>query len=591
MQSETKNCQSCKKDFIIEPEDFNFYEKIKVPPPTFCPECRTVRRMVWRNERSLYKRICAKTGKDIITMFHPEADVVVYDHDAWWGDAWDSTEYGVEYDFSKNFFEQYKELIKHVPLANLGNQNSPGSPFGNHNVDCKDSYLIFASFNNDRVNYSYGAVGLKDSSDTYVCLNSSLSYEDIFCAGIYKTHFSYNSDESLDSYFIKSCINLNNCIGCVNLRNKKYCILNKEYSREEYIERQNDFDFGSYEFLNDFRNTYNEFILNFPTKYANILKCQDVTGDSIINAKNVKNCFDVYGGVEDSKYLIHVVDMKDSYDVYGGGATASLMYEGIDAGVQSSNQLFSVLTHSCFDTKYTYMCYGSKDLFGCVGLRNKQYCILNKQYTKEEYFEMVDKIKKHMNDMPYIDKKGRVFKYGEFFPSEISPFAYNETITQEYFTKTKKEIIDQGFLYREQIEKDYKVTLRSEDLPDHIKDVPASIVNDIISCPNNADEKTQCTKAFRIIQSELDFLKSNNIALPRYCPNCRHYKRLSQRNPFKLWKGVCQCAGSTSQNGKYKNTITHSHGDGPCLNEFETSYAPERPEIVYCEKCYQAEVY
>jgi RNA polymerase subunit RPABC4/transcription elongation factor Spt4 len=37
---ETKNCQNCKKDFNIEPDDFSFYEKMKVPVPTWCPECR-----------------------------------------------------------------------------------------------------------------------------------------------------------------------------------------------------------------------------------------------------------------------------------------------------------------------------------------------------------------------------------------------------------------------------------------------------------------------------------------------------------------------------------------------------------------------
>ena len=57
-KSEKRICQNCKKDFIIEPEDFNFYEKIKVPPPTFCPWCRFIRRMAWRNERALYKRTC-----------------------------------------------------------------------------------------------------------------------------------------------------------------------------------------------------------------------------------------------------------------------------------------------------------------------------------------------------------------------------------------------------------------------------------------------------------------------------------------------------------------------------------------------------
>ena len=28
-----------------------------------------------------------------------------------------------------------------------------------------------------------------------------------------------------------------------------------------------------------------------------------------------------------------------------------------------------------------------------------------------------------------------------------------------------------------------------------------------------------------------------------------------------------------------------------CKKEFETSYAPDRPEIVYCESCYNKEVY
>jgi len=62
-------CQNCKKDFIIEPEDFNFYKKIKVPPPTFCPECRLVRRMISTNERVLYKRKCDLTGERILSMY------------------------------------------------------------------------------------------------------------------------------------------------------------------------------------------------------------------------------------------------------------------------------------------------------------------------------------------------------------------------------------------------------------------------------------------------------------------------------------------------------------------------------------------
>ena len=72
--SENKICQNCKKYFVIESEDFNFYEKIKVPAPTFCPECRMQRRMAWRNERTLYKRKCLTPGhnEEIFSIYAPE---------------------------------------------------------------------------------------------------------------------------------------------------------------------------------------------------------------------------------------------------------------------------------------------------------------------------------------------------------------------------------------------------------------------------------------------------------------------------------------------------------------------------------------
>jgi hypothetical protein len=538
--------------------------------------------MTWRNERSLFKRKCDKTGKEIITMFHPEAKVIVYDRDVWWSDSWEPTDYGMEFDFSKPFFEQFKELLSKVPLVNLGNENCVGSPYGNHNADCKDCYLTYASFNNEQTHYSFGAVGMKDCFDNYIGLKSELSYGDVLCGDLYRTHFSYDGDQVIDSFFTKVCKNIQDCIGCVNLRNKKFCIFNTQYTKEEYLKKKQELDFGSYKKLCGFEKAFNEFSLNFPKRYASVINSIESTGDMMINSKNVKNCFDIYGDVQDSKYLIHFLQAKDCYDIYGGGAGIELSYEGVDSGIQASKQLFSVLTHTCLDTFYTYMCFGSKNLFGCVGLRNKQYCILNKQYSKEGYFKLLPKIIEHMKNTK---------EFGEFFPSAISPFSYNETIAQEYFTRSKEEILKNGYMYRELPERGYKITIKSEELPDHIKDIPESILEEIIECPNKGDEKTQCTSAFKIIKSELDFLKNNNLALPRYCPNCRHYARLKQRNPFRLWGGKCQCAGIESKNKKYKNTGKHTHGDESCQNEFETSYAPERPEIVYCEKCYQAEVY
>lgn len=568
---EIKICQNCHSNFIIEPDDFSFYEKIKVPPPTFCPECRAIRRMSWRNERSLFKRQCDFKRENIITMFHPESDVIVYDKDIWWSDKWDPSEYGQDYDFSRPFFEQYKELLAKVPLQNLGNNNCVNSSYGNHNADCKNCYLTYASYLDENVMYSHGAANLKDCLDTYAVQKSEQCYEDIICNKLFKTHFSYNTEESINSYFLKNCINCQDCIGCINLVNKKYCIFNKQYTKEEYFKQKEKLNFGSYNFFYNFKIKYQDFCLRFPNKYGNIIKSIDVSGDNISHTKNCKSSFDLYGDIEDSKYVVHGLGAKDSWDIYGFGAGAYLLYEGVDIGIKGSNNYFAVLNHGCVNTNYTYMCYNSHNLFGCIGIRKGEYYILNKKYLKEEYEKLISKIKQHMIDMPYVDIKGRIYKYGEFFPVEISPFTYNETITQEYFPKTKTEINEQGYLYRETLERDYKITIKSKDLPDHIKDVKDNIIDEIIACPNNGSELTQCTKAYKITPEELSFLKRHNIAIPRFCPNCRHYERLHKRNPMKLWHRKCMKEG--------------------CDNEFETSYAPERPEIVFCEKCYQQEVY
>src|SRR6185369_2436537 len=116
MKSEIRNCQNCKKDFTIEPDDFGFYEKIKVPAPTFCPECRLQRRTAWRNDWHLFKKKDALTGEMIFSLFPEEANVKIYDRDYWWSDSWDPTSYGKDYDFSRPFFEQLKEMLAEVPI-------------------------------------------------------------------------------------------------------------------------------------------------------------------------------------------------------------------------------------------------------------------------------------------------------------------------------------------------------------------------------------------------------------------------------------------------------------------------------------------
>jgi len=356
-----------------------------------------------------------------------------------------------------------------------------------------------------------------------------------------------------------------------NLRNKQYVFRNEQYSKEEYEKLIKEKNLGSYKIFEELIKEFDNLTQTSIHKYADIIKSTNATGHALANVKNAHSCFEAYD-MENVKWTSRCFAIKDSYDVNNTGLGSELCYEYTSGGTTMSKVLFSLaLLSASSELYYSGWCGGSSNLFGCFGIRNKQYCILNKQYTKEEYEEILPKIIEHMNSMPYVGANGRIYKFGEFFPFELSPFAYNESDAQELSPLSEEEIKNKRYNFREAEEKKYEITKSSEDIPDLIEDVEDEILKEIISCPHKGECLHQCTTAFRITEEELKFYKTHNLPLPRFCPNCRHYKRLEYRNPWKLWHRKCM--------------------KEECYNEFETSYAPERPEIVYCEKCYQQEVY
>ena len=569
-KSETRTCQNCKKDFVIEPEDFKFYGKMQVPPPTFCPECRFQRRLLFRNNRVFYKRECDLCKKHLLAIYNNEKPFTVYCRDCWLSDKWDPTDYGAEYDFSKPFFEQFKILQKKVPRVNLYRDNFILSDYCNYGLDFRECYLMFGGKNNERVYFGNQVFDSSNSLDIAFSGKMEFCYEVFECQRSSHLFFSNYSRECMDSAYIIDCRNCAHCFCCVGLINKKYYIYNQPYSKEEYEKFLDSNFIGSYK--THFKNLkkLNELRLKIPHRYARIYKSVNSDGDDL---SEVKNTHDSYSSdqAEDSRFLFFCRNKtKDCYDTSFQGFNAELVYE-VGHGFAGSNTAFSIRNLANENTFYSEECQNCLNIFGCEGLRKRKYCILNKQYTKEEYEKLIPKIKQHMNNMPYIDKKGRVYKYGEFFPSELSPFYYNETIAQEYFPFDKKEALDQGHSWTEIEERSYEVDIRANDIPDNIKDIDDGIIGKVIQCAHEGRCREQCTEAFKIINEELKFYKRMNLPLPRLCPNCRHYQRLKQRNPLKLWHRKCMKEG--------------------CKNEFETSYAPGRPEIVYCEKCYQQEVY
>ncbi len=578
-----KICKSCKKEFEIEKEDFNFYELVNAPIPENCPDCRLQNRLLWRNEKALYYRVCDLCDKKIISIYSVNKPFKIYCRECFHGDNWDALSFGLSVDFSKSFLEQFRELQLKVPrISSFVFQNTL-SEYVNGAAFNKNCYMIFVSDHNEDTLYSYATFNSRTSVDLLNCDGCEICYECITCIKCYRTAFSEDCSNSQDLLFCKNLTNCQNCIGCVNLRNVNYAIFNQVYSKEEYIKKVAELGLNSGNGLEKIKNQTDKFFTDFPVKYFHGLRNINFSGDYVSNSKNAQNVFDSEE-LEDSKFINHGSKAKDSYDSYVLVDKSEKAYEVV-SGITVNNVQYSYCVWHAYDVFYSDTCENSNNLFGCVGLRKKEYCILNKQYSKESFDELRTRIIAHMKIMPFIDKNGKTNTYGDFFPSSFSPFAYNETVVQEYFPLYEQQAKEQGFTWQKEEQKKYEPTIKSEDIPNEIQKVKDTITEEILECMHKGSCNDKCTTAFRITQKELELYRRLNLPLPTFCFNCRHEKRLKKRNPRKLWHRQCMCGSASSP-----STMTKHGHEGICKNEFETSYAPDRPEIVFCEQCYQQEV-
>jgi hypothetical protein len=361
----------------------------------------------------------------------------------------------------------------------------------------------------------------------------------------------------------------------MHLRNKQFVFRNKQLTKEEYDVEIKKIDFADYETLQNLKKEFDEMVKSSFHRFAYLTNTVDTTGNSITNSQSSHNVFDGYD-LENTRHAIRLIRTHDVMDVVGG--SGELIYEVVASGMDTYGQKFSMLSQNANDSEYCDWCITSNNLFGCVGLRKEEFCILNKKYKREEFLELRKKIIEHTKQMPYVDKMGRKYSYGEFFPIELSVYAYNEGISYDHLPLTKEQCLEQGYKWHDEENASYHTTMTSKELP-KAADADVALTKAVIACENEGH-------AYKIIQKELEFLKSKNLPLPRFCPKCRARARFEKRLPFKLWKRNCTCQGSKDS----RNKTEHFHKDAACSREFMTPYSTERPESVYCEDCYTSEV-
>jgi hypothetical protein len=557
-----KTCAKCQNDFEISAEDKAFIKKIApeigdtkftIPEPNFCPNCRVQRRMTWRNDRNLYERKCDLSGEKLISMFAPDSKVKVMHKDLWYGDKWDGRKYGKDFDFKRTFFEQFNELLQQTLLPHIMIHSDSNSLYTNYTYANKNCYLCFAGNHLEDSLYCYNAENSRDCIDCLFIFDSELCYELVHSSNCYNIKFSLHCRGCKDSAFLEDCTNCSNCFMCWNLNGQEYCFMNKKYSKEEYEKVITNFSLKTKAHLQKAVEQWNQERKKHPKPENHNISAENCNGEYILNSKNCHDSYIISKNCEDCRHIVNgFPGLKDSLDCTYSGENTSLLYECTASGADCYNMAFCNLCFvNCSNLYYCSIVSASKNCFGCISLRNSEYCILNKQYTKEEHEKLVPQIIEHMK---------QTGEWGEFYPSHLSPFGYNETLAQDFFPLSQEQAKQQQFQWREESQKKYQEQNYNGSYD--IQETNDNIINELLAC-------NECAKNFKITPQELNFYKKINIAIPSNCFDCRHKRRLSIRNPYGVWHRKCD----------------------NCNNKISTSYKTANPQKVFCKNCYLKEVY
>ena len=542
-----KQCLACHRTYTVYPKDLLYFQKIGVTVPDLCFRCNQIKLLAWRNERFFYLRKCDQCGKKIVSCYNEHAAHPVFCNDCWWSDNFNALQYGRDFNFNRTFFEQFGDLLKDTPVGNLINAKAVNSEYTNLSVSNNNCYMLVASDYNENCSYCSYTSYNKDSLDCTETKNCELCYDSVDLEKCYQCRWSQNLHSCNHCNFCRDCRGCTDCLGCANLRNQNNCLFNKKYTKDDYVKKVAKYQLNTQSGLQKFQNEFNKFKEKQFFLFSQNLNCEQVSGDYLTNCQNCQNCFSMLDCTNCTNCL-HGDKAKDCYGSMGI-INAELIYNSLACPENNNIQFSPVVWPGSYNIRYSYMIRTAQNCFGCVSLHNNSYCLLNKQYSESEYKKIMPKVIAHMK------KTG---EWGQFFPMNICPFAYNETAGQDLFPLTKEEVqATFGGRWLEQRDQEKK-----------------SVSNniDIFLCEN-------CHKDFKLIKQEIEFYKRQQIPFPRLCFNCRHLRRMNLRTVKDLWKRQCMCTQPT-----------HNHY-GRCTNEFETTYSPNRKELIYCVDCYNKEIY
>ena len=310
-----------------------------------------------------------------------------------------------------DFIKEFEELKRSVPRAALFNIKSENSEYTSYAIGNKNCYRCMGADYNQDCYYGYWIYTNKDAIDCSYLYDTEIAYECVDVKRSYSMYYSQDCSDCRDLFLCYDCVGSNDSFGCVGLRRKEYHIFNKKYSKEEYLEKvaQLRVAWHTREDREEILRNFEEVKMNTPHVYMHQLDAEFSSGDYIYNARNSLYSFDVRR-CEDSQHLYNTFDLKNCGDC-SYVRDGELLYECVSC--------FGINFNYCYvcwggvNMDFSELCFNCSDCIGCIGLKNKQFHILNKPYSEEEYKKVAPELKAQLREQGlYSGRLPEVFWQG-----------------------------------------------------------------------------------------------------------------------------------------------------------------------------------
>ncbi len=461
--------------------------------------CESVRAICgWGNTWNLYRSQSSYSGKPCLTRYSPAEPYKIVTIEEFWSDAIDNAEFGADYDFSRPFFDQFNELmlrIYHLPLSATNIENSD---YVNGALNLKDCYLCFAASDSQGCLYCHELRSGESNIDCIATKRCRFCYAGASLDNCYECRSCVDCWDSAGCFGCSGCHSVTDCIGCVGLTQARHCIFNQQKSADEYRQFLIEHRLASYSGTQRLLQLCYEFAATVKTAPNRIINAENCSGDYIGRSQNLYHCYNVF----DAKDCGYLVDSMSCFDSWRGVSVKSeLCWNSLS--VQSQNIAYSYAMWLSENIFYSYMLFNRcAHCFGCASLKAKSYCILNRQYSKEEYFEILPRIVRHMQ---------ATGEWGQLLPPRISPHGYQESYAFDTLPElSNKEASARGYrLWTEPQSAAGKTDLSAAELPDELTSADLQhLSGKSIACAESG-------APFNLQRAELEFYLRQGIPAPR----------------------------------------------------------------------------